>query len=551
MAHGKETPRQKMIGMMYLVLMALLALNVSNEVLNAFAVLDEGLHSTKSTLEQTNNLVMTNFVREYNINPQKTKIWYDLAEEVHERADSIVKFIEDHKLRMVTDAGEDTSVVIEHGTINLEKVEKRDDTETPAVLMVGDRNDKAGAKLKKDINEYREWLLTRVLGEKANSEIGGNIESSLETPDGIDHKSKEKVDWSRAHFEALPLSGVIAIMTGIQINVRNAEAEALKYLYNKIDEGTFKFTNLDATVIPNSSYIIKGNDYRAEVFLSAFDTTAKPVIHVTESKNPYDSMLVDGVWMYRERKDLDYTTIKANEFGKAVYTFPGRSIGSRYWGGIIEVIGPYGDTIARPFKRTFMVAEGSFVVSPTKMNVFYVGVDNPIDVSVAGVQPENIDITITNGRARLVRKGSGSYIVNPRRPGNSFVSVYAKIDGERRMMGRREFRVKRVPDPVAEVNGIKGGGISKSVLFAQVGVAAVMENFEFDLTFRVTEFTVSTTINGFLREEISKSYKFTNPQRQIIQNLSKGQRVYIQDIKAIGPDGQERSLPAIALLLTN
>lgn len=549
MGHGKETPRQKMIGMMYLVLMAMLALNVSNEVLNAFAVLDEGLQSTKNTLEQTNSLVLESFESQLNANPKKTKKWYDLAQAVQSRGDSIVNFIEDNKFKIIEMASEDTSEVIHNGSIVLDKIEKRDNVEAPAVIMVGDDDKEAGHELKLMINEYREWILGNVLSDKTNSEVVNSIESSLETPKGIDHKSKEEVDWSRAHFEALPLSGVLAIMTGIQINVRNAEAEALKYLYNKIDEGTFKFTNLDATVIPNSSYIIKGNDYRAVVFLAAFDTTAKPVIHVTESANPYDSANVDGVWTYSRKKGLNYTTIHADETGKATYKLTGNSIGTRNWGGIIEVVGPTGDTIAKPFKQTYMVAEGSVVVSPTKMNVFYIGVDNPVEVSVGGVKPEDVDISLTNGNAKS-RRG-GSYIINPKRPGNSIVSVYAKVDGERKFMGREEFRVKRVPDPVAKVNGIKGGGIEKNILLAQVGVAADMENFEFELQYRVTEFTVSTTISNFLREETSKSYKFTKAQKQIIESLSKGQRVYIQDIKAVGPDGVQRSLPAIALLITN
>lgn len=548
MGHGKETPRQKMIGMMYLVLLAMLALNVSNEVLNAFAVLDEGLISTKNTLEQTNTLVIESFKSQLNANPKKTKKWYDLAIEVKDRADKIISFIDDNKEQIINVAGEDTTVVFEHGKINLEKIEKRDNMDAPAQIMVGDANDKAGTELKEMINEYREWILSNVLGDKTNKEVVENIESSLETPKGIDHKSKEEIDWSRAHFEALPLSGVLAIMTGIQINVRNAEAEALKYLYNKIDEGTFKFTNLDATVIPNSSYIIKGNEYRAEVFLAAFDTTAKPVIHVTESKNPYDSALVDDMWVYRKKAGLTYKTIAADETGKATYKFDGNSLGSRNWGGIIEVIGPSGDTIAKPFKKSFMVAASSIVVSPTKMNVFYIGVDNPVEVSVAGVQPENLDISLTNGKAKK-SGGGGAYIVNPRRPGNSIVRVFAKVDGQNKMMGQKEFRVKRVPDPVATINGQKGGGISKNMLLAQVGVAAEMENFDFDLKFRVTEFTVSTTISGFLQEATSKSYKLTKEQKNIIQNLSKGQRVYIQDIEAVGPDGSVRKLPAIALLL--
>jgi gliding motility-associated protein GldM len=549
MGHGKETPRQKMIGMMYLVLMAMLALNVSNEVLNAFAVLDEGLHSTKTTLEQTNTLVIESFKSQLNANPKKTKKWYDLAMEVKVRADKIVEFVDSNKTKIVKVAGEVPEEVTEHGRIDLEKIQKRDNMDAPAQIMVGDADDKAGSELKEMINDYREWILANVLGDKANMDVVKNIESSLETPKGVDHKSKEEIPWSRAHFESLPLSGVISIMTGIQINVRNAEAEALKYLYNKIDEGTFKFTNLDATVIPNSSYIIKGNEYRAEVFLAAFDTTSKPVIYVTESTNPYDSVQEDGIWEYKRRPGLNYTKIAADETGKATYKFTGNSIGSRNWGGIIEVIGPTGDTIAKPFKKSFMVAAGSVVVSPTKMNVFYIGVDNPVDVSVAGIKPEDVSITMTNGKARS-KRGS-SYIVNPRRPGNSIVRVYASIDGKKKQMGQKEFRVKRVPDPVATINDQKGGGISKGVLIAQVGVAAKMENFEFDLKFRVTEFTVSTTLNGFLKEATAKSYKLTKEQKNIIQSLSKGQRVYIQDIKAVGPDGSVRKLPAIALLLTN
>jgi hypothetical protein len=122
------------------------------------------------------------------------------------------------------------------------------------------------------------------------------------------------------------------------------------------------------------------------------------------------------------------------------------------------------------------------------------------------------------------------------------------VMGESRW-GRREFRVKKVPNPVAKINGKTGGAITKAVLLAQIGVAAEMENFDFDLKFTVTEFTVSTTVQGFLQEATSKSYKFTKDQKAIIRNLSRGQRVYIQDIKAVGPDGSTRDLSTIALLL--
>jgi gliding motility-associated protein GldM len=548
MGHGKETPRQKMIGMMYLVLMAMLALNVSSDVLNAFSVLDEGLSKTKHSIEQTNSVIINNFKKENEINPKKVKKWYVLAEEVSSKAKGITHFIERCKVDILIAAGEDTTTVIHHGHIDLSHLKGKDKTDAPAIVMVGDADDKAGAELQEKLSEFKEFLLNDIM-VTAHEDTKHTIEQGLSTDRAMVHG--EEVSWTRARFEHMPQSGVLAILSGIQINIRNAEAEALKYLYAKIDEGTFKFTNLDATVIPNSSYIIKGNEYNAEVFIAARDSTATPVIHVAESAEPYDSIPVEGeegVWEYKKKPGLEYTTIPANKLtGKAMYRMSGSSIGTKYWGGIVELIGPGGDTIFRPFKKSYMVAEGSVTVAPTKMNVFYVGVDNPVDVSVAGVRPEDVSVTITNGTIK--KKKGGSYVVNPRRPGNSFVTVLANIDGKKNAMGKREFRVKRVPDPVAKVAGIKGGGIKKAILIAQVGVAADLENFDFDLTFRVTQFTVSASVQGFRKDAKSKNYKFTNAQKQIIRSLSTGQRLYIEDIKAVGPDGSTRSLPAISLLL--
>lgn len=549
MGHGKETPRQKMIGMMYLVLMAMLALNVSNEVLKAFAVLDEGLSSTKGTLEQTNSIVFDNIIQENNINPTKAGHWYDLASKIKMDADEIVNFIERNKFEIIKLAKEDTSLVVENGRIMIEKIKAKDKTDAPAIVMIGDNDDKAGEELRKKLDEYREYILRDVLGKDVSQDMRNSIEKSLDTQDGKDEKSGEPIKWTRGHFEHLPMAGVLSIMSGLQINVRNAEAEVLKYLYGNIDKGAFKFNNLDATVIPNSSYIIKGNEYRAEIFLAASDTTAPSKAYISDGRYPYDSSLnADGSYTYTAKPGA--LVIESNKAtGKAYYKGGSGGLGMRYWGGIIEMVGPNNVKITKPFKRSYMVAEGGVVVSPTKMNVFYLGVDNPVDVSVAGVSPDKISIDVTNASSTSL--GNSSYIVRPKRPGNSFVTVYAVVDGSRREMGKKEFRVKKVPDPVPKVNGISSGGISKNVLLAQVGVAAEMENFDFDLKFTVTEFVLSTNIGGFLREESSNSYKFTKAQKGIVEMLNKGQRVYIQDIKAVGPDGTPRSLPAVALLISN
>lgn len=545
MGHGKETPRQKMIGMMYLVLMAMLALNVSSDVLNAFSVLDDGLSKTKHSIEQTNDIILATFKSQYELNQQKVEKWYMKAQEVKAQADSINQFIEDKKLEIVLTASEDTSKIMHDGHINISELKSKDKTDAPAIVMIGDNDDKGGKDLKDKLAKFKNFIVNDVMADGAKKEIIQSIKESLATDKAISHG--DSVPWTYSRFDHMPQAGVLAVMTGIQINIRNAEAEALKYLYEKIDEGTFKFTNLDPTVIPNSNYIIRGNNYEADVFIAARDSTAAPRIHVTESRNPYDSFKTAAGWQFKLKPGVNYKTIDADPLtGKAIYKGSASSLGPKYWGGIIELIGPAGDTVRKPFKRSYMVAEGAVTVAPTKMNVFYVGVDNPVDVSVAGVRPENVSVSITNGK---IRKKGNSYVVNPRRPGNSYVTVSANIDGQKRSMGQKDFRVKRVPDPVGKVNGKKGGGITKQLLLAQLGIAADLENFDFDLKFTVTEFTVSATMQGFARREVSNSYKFTEAQKTLINGLSKGQRLYIEDIKAVGPDGSTRSLPAIALLL--
>lgn len=528
---------------MYLVLTALLALNVSKEVLNAFATLDDGLVGTLQNVEASNNKVISDFEVQFQMNQKKVEPWKNKAAKVSEMATEIADFIQDKKLEMVRKAeGKKTEAILDR-EIDDALITAKDNTDVPANVMIGDNNDKAGKELREKIDNFRNYLITQVVTTDDAEAIRHSIEVSLNTePNRKEVHKSDAPTWESEHFEHIPLAGVLTIMSGLQINVRNAETEALRYLYNQIDAGSFKFNQLEATVIPNSNYIIRGNEYRAEVFLAASDTTASPKVWVTSNSRPYDSTIIDGIVAYSKRADLSYDTLPVNRGGKGIYSVPGSALGMKYWGGLIELTGPDGSKLVKPFRREFLVAEGSVVVSPIRMNVFYLGVDNPVDVSVAGVQPEQIDISVTN--ARHVKQG-GSYIIRPIRPGNAFVVVYANIEGKKREMGRKEFRVKTVPAPVTMVNNQKGGFINQGVLLAQIGVFAEMENFDFDLKFTVTEFTVSAVVQGFVREYTSKTNKFTPDQKALIKSLSRGNSVYIQDVKAVGPDGSTRNLSTI------
>jgi gliding motility-associated protein GldM len=540
MAHGKETPRQKMIGMMYLVLTAMLALNVQKEVLNAFVTVDEGLVKTVENFAKKNEIVYADFKQAAAENSAKAGKWKDKADEVKKQADALYNYIQDLKIEIVNISEGKENEAINGKIVTLSKVEGKEKMDVPAQVMVGSANNGKANDLKRMIEKFRNDLLAMV--DPSAVDVIESIKKNLDTTDPPAKEGKTET-WQSEHFEQLPLVGVMTIMSGLQANVRNAETDILRYLYTMIDAGSFKFNSLEATIIPNSNYIIQGNTYEAKVFIAASDTTQDPIVYV----GAYDSTrLEDGTYKYEIKPGYQELPVKN---GKGVYSVKGGKVGYTKWGGLIRLKSPSGGAdILKPFKAQFQVSEPLLVVSPTKLNLFYIGVDNPVEISVPGVPGDKIFPSIDNG---TIRKDGKGYIVNPSRAGKGAnVSVIVEIDKVKKSMGSRPFRVRTVPDPIAKVGGIKGSGsINKQLLLAQAGVIAEMENFEFDLTFKVTSFTVSTNQGGFTIEKDSKSNRFTEEQLGIIGKSTRGQKIYIENVKAVGPDGTTRQLGAVVLTL--
>jgi len=521
MAHGKETPRQKMIGMMYLVLTALLALNVSKDVLDAFILVDEGLTKTTTNFYAKNQSLYGSFDEAYQLNPVKVEEWIGKAKEVKERSQQLSDFMQECKREIVIKAeGANTEAIVD-GEVDINLIKGKDNNNVPAEIMI---LNKKGTELREKIKEHREYL-TDLIDDKENyAAIVASIESGLDTSDPPPDKKGVSHPWESNYFEHLPLASVITILSKMQSDVRNAESEILNYLLSQIDAGAFKFNVIEPVVIANSDYVFKGQEYKAQVYLAAFDSTRDPEILVGGQKLP----IVNG---------------------KGVFTGNTSSTGVRQWSGVIRLLGDDGTAIVREFRHEYQVAEASAVVSPTKMNVFYRGVKNPVSVSVSGVPKEDLQVEITKGRITRVPGRDWEVNIGPGTEGEIVsVRVFANIDKVRRFMGSSDFRVKSVPDPVAVVAGKSQGVISMTDLTRAPGVVAELKNFDFDLDFSVTEFTVSAVLSGgFTRTERSSSDKFTRPQMEIISQLRTGQRVTFENIKAVGPDGSTRTLNSIVL----
>ena len=525
-----ETARQKMINMMYLVLLAMLALNVASEVLDAFRVVDSSLLQTYKNIDQKNDQVYNAFDQAYKLNQEKVKPWFQKAMRVRILVDSLIHRIYSIKEEIVLRgggfniAGQDHKIEADQSFIITEKkdtivMKKDDDLNVPSEIMI---RLKRGRELKENINALREELLSMI---DKDAPVRATIMQDLSTsgPKPKFSEGGEKKSWESERFEEKPMIAVIALLSKIQIDIENSESNVLNYLYSQIDAGSFKFNKLGAVVMPVSSYVLEGDVYHAEVFLAAEDSTQEPVITVNGKALP-----VRG--------------------GKGIYEVRASQPGLYTWSGEIHYKTPEGDLNVYPFKQQFQVSVPSVTVSPTKMNVFYLNIPNPISVSVPGVPSENLLVRVTNGK---IEKHGNDYLVYPAKEDingkNTRVNVTATINGITKDMGSSVFRVKRVPDPIVTVADKNGGVLKKEDLLAEQGVFAKMVDFDFDLKFLITRFDVTVTgAGGYNKTWSSRSNKFTQEQKQQFSTLSPGSIIYIDNILAHGDDHTDRELSPVS-----
>lgn len=549
MAHPKETPRQRMIGMMYLVLTSLLALNVSKEAVEAFKQVDEGLTRTTANFSVKNSLTYQEFDRAAAENEAKAGTWRDAAYEVRDRSNEISEYIQSLKVSIITKAEGEYSEALDGNEVITENIKKFDDMNVPSNIMIGPNDDGLAFELKDMINRYRDFLIDKVGIQ--NPAVIKSIENSLVTEDPTVYG--EKVKWEHHNFQALPLVAVITILSKFQNDVKNAEAETLNYLYSQIDAGAFKFNRLLPTIIPKTNYVLSGNDYQAEVFIAATDTTQKPEVLIGN----YDSTVTSsGSIQYRMVGDFE--SIPIDERGRGIYTKKASSLGPKKWGGLIQLVSPLdGSKINFPFKSSYTVAQPNVVVSATAMNILYTGLMNPLDISVPGVPAERISATSSNGSLKKgkVTYGNrtfrGTWVATPTSSkSNAIITVRERMPDDRvQNHGNIEFRVKDPPPPIAKVDRKIGGNITKSTLLAQIGVVAEVEDFDFDVKYTVTSFDVGVYVRGYLTEKSSSSYRITKEQKDLIEQLRRGNTVQFTNIRAVGPAGKEHRLPAVLLKL--
>jgi gliding motility-associated protein GldM len=546
MAGYKETPRQKMISMMYLVLTALLALNVSKEILDAFLIVNKSMETTNESVAAKIDDSYAKFEGQYNLNKTKVGPYWEKAQTVQSEAEKLLVYLEQLKFNLVRVAEKKDSVEIMNlyysdtiingkprKALDLKAVGTKDKYNETTNYMVRPGKKGEAYELAERMNEFRKVVLEIMPNDSVR--IGLRTNEIYRDADG------QRQDWEMHNFYRTILAADVTIVNKIIAEVRSAQFNSLNYLYAQVSEKDFKFDNVEAKVIPKSTYVFKGQKYEAEVLVAAYD-----------SKTALESRVLQGVDEVTEANMSRASLVKGDQ-GVINLEFATNAEGlQRYAGEIIMREPGTGVLKTYDYSGEYIVAPPALTVAPLKMNVFYIGVDNPVSISSPGLPQEKIRPVISTGVLKKDPKSNDWIVRIDKKPtGKSIatVSATAELDGKVLQLGSSEFRVKRVPDPIAEIAGQTGGSIDKNVLLSAAAIIPNMEDFNFDLYFIVTSYTFATIINGDFIPKNIRGNQFTPEVVNLIKNGKSKQKFFFENIQSQGPDGTIRALNPVNLEL--
>jgi len=534
MAGYKETPRQKMIGMMYLVLTALLALNVSKQILDAFVVVNESMETTNENFSKKLENTYAKFKIQYQLNPNKVGPYWEKAQKARDLSLNLERYVDSIKY-VVIQRTEKLPTIQDAKKVVLRDTKRKDNYDNPTRYFIGSSNDGSSGEariLRDKIANYKKQMLELVDPKYKNAiKIGMDIDGPFYDADG------KKQNWEMHNFYRTILAATVTILNKIKAEIYNAEFDVVNNLFSTITAEDWKFDVIKAKVIPKSSYIFMGDEYQAEILVAAYDTKQNPDVRYAFGADTLTPANFKGA-----------TRLEGSQ-GIVTLKLGGNSEGLKRFAGIIKIVSPMGDTMSFHFKDEFIVAKPAITISPTKMNVFYIGVDNPVAISVPG-SPERIIPVVSVGS---IRQEGKDWMVSglPNNAREAVITVNAVFSGKTKNMGSYTFRLKTVPDPIIKIAGRNEGFISKSLLMASPYLIPEMPpGFDFDLRYHVTSFVFSTASSSGEGTDVKVQGNRLTPEiLKIITNARKNQRIWFDDIYVQGPDGSRKVNTSLSLKL--
>ncbi len=514
-----KEPRQIMINIMYLVLTALLALNVSAEIFNAFKVVDKGLTQSSAALDESNATLPEVIKTTAKKKPEFQK-YADRVDGVRQTSKEFSEYMNGIIEYMIDQTGDKDGSIGDGDYITFQGVRKlrgeKDKDITTRYLVNGEEGkDPVGPEIKQKILDAKAKFLTF---------IDSNDRASIAFPLEIDDKTwqtskdKGKRSWAAYNFKQMPLQATLPILNKFINDVKATEAEVLNYLLTNVG-GKSEDLVLDKFVVissPKKSYILKGEKYETELSLGA-TSSAKSNTKIT--------LAVNG------------TPLRVSDDGTATWSATGSGLGTKKYNVKATVFNPVTektDTYTKEYEYT--VGESSVSVSALKMNVFYIGVPNPVGVSAAGVNSNQVKVSMSGGGGCSIKKGSdGNFVVTATRPTKKGEFAYVNVSAPG-LTAKSEFRVKRIPDPEAKLGLNEGGTMSNGEFRAQRGVIADLENFDFDAKCNIAGFNlVRVARRDDPESALNVGGTFGADAKRLISQAKPGDRYFFENVKAKCP----------------
>lgn len=518
MAGGsKRNTRQRMINLMYLVFIAMLAINYPEEVLDGFDLINEKLQAALENSEKRNGQIYKELNDSYAVAPDKTANAYNMSRGVKLKSDSLFNYIQSLKQNIVerTD-GKEGDVL---------NIKGRDNLDASSVIMLGPGGQ--GKPLRLAVEGFKEQIVS-LIDDPAKQEL---IRNSLSTSVSKKRSTADRKNWEETSFEAMPTIATITFLTELQSNIRQAEGEVLNTIIKEIDIADFRMNKIEAYVIPQTNVVMKGGTYDARIILAAEDTTQNYKI------------FIDG-------KELPAS-------GKGKYSRIASTIGRQKISGFISLMSRDGSEIKRKFEEEFTVIEPMVTIAPLQMDVLYANHANPLSVSVPGVVSQNVSVSATGG---TVKADGVNWIATPSKVGqNMVINVAVKQEGGKTLSLSKTFRVRRLPDPVAYIEytdsdgnlkTFKRGAIPRAVLLNAQGIKAAIDDGILNVPFTVLGFrTFSVDAMGNAVPEVVSGANFSDRQLEQIRRMQRGRTFFIASITVQDKDGSIREIAPMEIRL--
>ena len=494
-----------MMGILYLVLLGIAATTVTDHVLDAFRNLTESLETSTKNVQMTVNSSFSTFEATLmKSDPVRAKPIYERAKKVREYADSLNNYINEAKLGLIKEGGgfEDNGEIKGGPDVDI----------SPRVMI----RKGGAAKLKEQIVDTRSKILA--LLDKKEQE---GLKLALNAQDPPKSKGRLQTTWEDDNFgDGIPLIAAVTAFTKIQADLKNTENEVVRKILGEANEVEIVNDKFQAVAIPKSTYVLDGQQYQASVFLTSYSSTSNPDIQVGGQK----LNIVDG---------------------KGMYTATASGEGERKWKAVVRVKKTDGSISEfTTEEQSYTVSPPSASVSPDKMLVFYIGVDNPVTIAAPGFPKDKVHPSISSGE---IKGSNGKYIVNVKTRGTVKVTVTGEQEkGKSTVLGSYEFRVKPIPPPHVNFANKGGGRLSAPAMKSQNRIFAKLDDFEFDAKFNINHFTmfISKPRSDIQKYE-SNSNAFTPEMTAAMNGIIPGSRVVFDFVFATGPDGVKRSLDPI------